>query len=352
MNTIDLRSDTVTHPTPAMREAMANALVGDDVYGDDPTVNELQAYAADLLGKEAALYMPTATMSNTAAALTHCRRGDEIILSKKAHMFVFEQSGAAQLGGVSMYPLDIRFDGTMSLSEIEGAIRGDDPHFPRTALICLENTVHGAGATPITAEYTQQVGEIARRRGLKLHLDGARLFNAAAALKVQPRALAAPADSVQICLSKGLCAPLGSLLVGSREFIARALRTRKVLGGGMRQAGVVAAAGLIALRDMRERLVEDHRTAAQLAEGLATIEGITVEPVHMRTNFVLFSIPPSVNVREFVEAMKARNVILRGGPRFRAVTHYWITPERVQYTIDAMREVLAQQMGQTAEVHQ
>jgi threonine aldolase len=352
MNTIDLRSDTVTHPTPAMREAMANALVGDDVYGDDPTVNELQAYAADLLGKEAALYMPTATMSNTAAALTHCRRGDEIILSKKAHMFVFEQSGAAQLGGISMYPLDIRFDGTMSLSEIEGAIRGDDPHFPRTALICLENTVHGAGATPITVEYTQQVGEIARRRGLKLHLDGARLFNAAAALKVQPRELAAPADSVQICLSKGLCAPLGSLLVGSRQFIAQALRTRKVLGGGMRQAGVVAAAGLIALRDMRERLVEDHQTAAQLAEGLATIEGITVEPVHMRTNFVLFSIPENVIVREFVEAMKARNVILRGGPRFRAVTHYWITPERVQYTIDAMREVLAQQMGQTAGVRQ
>lgn len=352
MNTIDLRSDTVTHPTPAMREAMAHALVGDDVYGDDPTVNELQDYAADLLGKEAALYMPTATMTNTAAALTHCRRGDEIILSKKAHMFVFEQSGAAQLGGIGTYPLDIRFDGTMSLSEIEGAVRGDDPHYPRTALICLENTVHGAGATPITVEYTRQVAEIARRRGLKLHLDGARLFNAAAALKVQPRDLAAPADSVQICLSKGLCAPLGSLLVGSREFIAQALRTRKVLGGGMRQAGIVAAAGLIALRDMRERLVEDHVTAAQLAEGLATIEGITVEPIHIRTNFVLFRIPESVNVREFVEAMKTRNVILRGGPRFRAVTHYWITPERVQYTIDAMREVLAQQMGQAAAVHQ
>ncbi len=344
MKTIDLRSDTVSHPTPAMREAMANAAVGDDVYGEDPTVNELQAYAADLLGKEAALYMPTATMSNVAAALTHCRRGDELIISKKAHMFVYEQGAAAQLGGISMYPLDIRFDGTMLLEEIERAIRADDPHFPRTTLICLENTVHGAIATPITPDYTAQVGEIARKHGLKLHLDGARLFNAAAALKVQPRELAAPADSIQLCLSKGLCAPVGSLLVGSREFIGRALRTRKVLGGGMRQAGVIAAAGLVALRTMRDRLVEDHATAQQLADGLATIDGITVLPVHQRTNMVNFTIPDGVNVAEFVSALKERNIILRGGPTFRAVTHYWITPERVQYVVDTVREVMGQRL--------
>src|SRR5512143_1467395 len=277
MDTIDLRSDTVTHPTPAMRQAMANARVGDDVYGEDPTVIELQEYAADLLGKEAALYMPTATMCNVAAALTHCVRGNEMIVSKKAHMFVYEQGGASQLGGVSMYPLDLPFDGMMRLDEIEDAIRGDDPHFPRTALICLENTAHGSGGTPLTVEYTAKVGQIARKHGLKLHIDGARLFNAAAALNIDPRDLVAPADSVQLCLSKGLCAPVGALLVGSKEFIAHALRTRKVLGGGMRQAGVIAAAGLVALRDMRNRLAEDHATAQQLAVGLAAIPGVTVD---------------------------------------------------------------------------
>ena len=340
MQTIDLRSDTVTWPTPAMREAMARADVGDDVYGEDPTVIALEEYAAELLGKEAALYLPTATMSNLAAALTHCARSDELIVSRKAHMFLYEQGGAAALGGISMYPLDLQFDGTMNLQDIEDAIRADDPHFPRTALICLENTAHGAGGTPLTAEYTAQVGALARRHSLRLHLDGARLFNAAAALDVHPRDLAAPADSVQLCLSKGLCAPLGALLVGSRDFIRKALRTRKALGGGMRQAGVVAAAGLIALRDMRERLVDDHATAQQLADGLATIPGVTVAPVHIRTNMVFFSVPPHVNLPALLAALRARNVILRGGPTFRAVTHYWITPERVNHAVEALREVL------------
>lgn len=341
MDTIDLRSDTVTHPTPAMREAMAQAIVGDDVFGDDPTVHAIEQYAADLLGKEAALYMPTATMSNMCAVLTHCARGDELIVSRRAHIFLYEQGGAAQLGGVNMFPIEPKFDGTLPLDEIEAAIRADDPHFPRTSLICLENTVHGCGGTPITAAYTAQVGELARRHGLKLHLDGARLFNAAAALKIEPRELAAPADSIQLCLSKGLCAPLGALLVGPREFIERARRTRKVLGGGMRQAGVIAAAGLVALRDMRGRLADDHATAQQLADGLAAIPGVTVEPTHMRTNMVFFHLPQGVDPAEFVAAMKARNVILRGGSRIRAVTHYWITPERVRYAVEAMREVLA-----------
>jgi threonine aldolase len=342
MDTIDLRSDTVTHPTPAMRRAMAEARVGDDVYGEDPTIIELQEYAADLLGKEAALYMPTATMSNLAAALTHCARGDQLIVSKKAHMFMYEAGGSSVLGGISTYPLDVQYDGTLSLNEIEGAICEDDPHFPHTRLVCLENTVHGAGGTPITAEYTARVGDMAHRRGLVVHLDGARLFNAAAALSVEPRALAGPVDSVQLCLSKGLCAPLGSLLVGSREFVARALRVRKSLGGGMRQAGIVAAAGLIALRDMRARLIEDHHTAQMLADGLAQIDGVIVDPVHIRTNMVHFSIPASVNVAAFVASMKERNVILRGGPHFRAVTHYWITPERVTNAVRAVREVLSE----------
>jgi threonine aldolase len=349
MQTIDLRSDTVSHPTPAMRQAMANAIVGDDVFGDDPTVIEIQNYAANLLGKEAALYMPTATMSNTCAVLTHCQRGDELIVSKRAHIFLYEQGAAAQFGGVNMYTLDVQFDGTMDLAEIENSIRGDDPHYPHTSLICLENTVHGRGGTPITPEYTAQVAEIAHRHGLKLHLDGARLFNAAAALKVEPGALAAPADSIQLCLSKGLCAPVGSLLVGSKEFIKRAHRNRKVLGGAMRQAGVIAAAGLVALRDMRERLVEDHDNAQLLADGLATIPGITVEPVHIRTNMVFFSIPQGVDNTDFVQAMKDHNILLRGGPRFRVVTHYWITRERVQIVLDTIREYMAHHADQIGE---
>ncbi len=341
MQTIDLRSDTVTHPTPAMREAMIHAAVGDDVYGDDPTINELQAYAADLLGKEAGLFFPSATMANIAAILTHCARGDEIILGKKAHIFQYEQAGAAQLGGVNMYTLEQNYDGTLNLHEIEGAIRADDPHFPRTRLVCLENTVHGRGATPITGEYTRSVAELAHRHGLKVHLDGARLFNAAAALKVHPRELVEGVDSVQLCLSKGLCAPMGALLLGSKEFIAQAKRNRKVLGGGMRQGGVIAAPGLVALRDMRDRLVEDHATAQQFADGLAQIPGVVVHPVHIRTNMVFFDIPPEVNVGAFVLAMQNRNVILRGGPHFRIVTHYWITPEKVEQALAAFREVLA-----------
>jgi len=345
MDTIDLRSDTVTHPTPAMRQAMANAPVGDDVYGEDPTINELQTYAADLLGKEAALYLPTATMSNIAAALTHCRRGDELITSKRSHMFLYEQGGGAHLGGISMYTIDPLPDGTMPLDAVERAIRDDDPHMPRTSLICLENTAGSVGGTAVPVEYMDRVGELARKYGLKVHLDGARLFNAVAALKVHPRDLVRGVDTVQLCLSKGLCAPMGSLLVGSREFIRQALRTRKVLGGGMRQAGIVAAAGLVALRDMRERLVDDHRTAAQLADGLAQIPGIVVEPSTIRTNMVFFSISSAVSSAEFVAALAARNIILRGGPSFRAVTHYWITPERIQLVLDTVREFMRSHLG-------
>ncbi|MBE2193900.1 MAG: low-specificity L-threonine aldolase [Anaerolinea sp.] len=352
MQTIDLRSDTVSHPTPEMRRVMAEAAVGDDVYGEDPTVIEIQDYAAELLGKEAALYLPTATMANTAAVLTHCARGDELIVSKRAHIFLYEQGAAAQLGGVNMNPLEVQFEGTFVLEEVEKAIRADDPHFPRTSLICLENTVHGRGGTPITPEYTAQVGALAKKHGLKVHLDGARLFNAAAALKVDPKVLAAPADSIQLCLSKGLCAPVGALLVGTKEFIARALRTRKVLGGGMRQAGVIAAAGLLALREMRSRLHEDHHTAAILAQGLADIPGIVVEPAFIRTNMVFFSLPKTINGAAFVSAMQDKNIILRSGApyfrHFRIVTHYWITPERAHYVVETMREYIMRHQGETA----
>ncbi|MEP7284682.1 MAG: low-specificity L-threonine aldolase [Chloroflexota bacterium] len=353
MQTIDLRSDTVSHPTPAMREAMFNAVVGDDVYGEDPTVNALQEYAADLLGKEAALYCTSGTQGNVISVLTHCQRGDELIVGKQAHIFQWEAGAASVLGGISMNTLPVHVDGTLSLDDIRLAIRADDSHLPRTRLICLENTQGGVGGVPITADYTAQVGEFAHSHGLQLHIDGARLFNAAAALEVHPRELVKHADSVQICLSKGLCAPVGSLVVGSRDFIKRAHRNRKILGGAMRQAGVIAAAGLVALRDMRERMREDHDTAQLLTDGLATIAGITLHPISRRTNMVLFSIPESMNNDEFVAALKAKNIILRGGPHFRAVTHYWITPAHIQLVVETVRDFMAehsQQVDQAADI--
>jgi threonine aldolase len=343
MDTIDLRSDTVTHPTPAMRQAMANAEVGDDVYGEDPTVNALQAYAADLLGKEAALFTSSATQANVIACLTHCGRGDEIIVGKVAHIFQWEVGAASTLGGISMNQIPVQPDGTSLLEDIHAAIRNtEDVHHPLTRLVCLENTHGGAGGIPITAQYTDQVGELAHSHGLKLHIDGARLFNAAAALKVAPRELVQSADSVQICLSKGLAAPVGALIVGSQDFIQRARRTRKMLGGGMRQSGILAAAGLVALRDMRERLNDDHANAQALAEGLAEIPGIEVQPITIRTNMVFFSIPPHIESKAFIAALRERKIILMGDRTFRAVTHYWITPERVAQVIAAVREYMAQ----------
>src|SRR5258706_2779562 len=348
MDTIDLRSDTVTHPTPAMRKAMAEAEVGDDVYGEDPTVNALQEYSADLLGKEAALFVTSGTQGNVVDCLTHCQRGAERIVGKQAHIFLHEAGAASVLGGISMNQLPVQPDGTLKLEEIEASIRDNsNPHSPKSRLICLENTQGGVGGVPISGKYISQVAELAHRRDLMLHVDGARLFNAAAALNDHPRELVKDADSVQICLSKGLAAPVGSLVVGSRDFIKRALHIRKMLGGGMRQAGVIAAAGLIALRDMRDRLTEDHENAQLLAEGLATVDGITVHPIHHRTNMVLFSISDAINNTEFVQAMKAHNIILRGGPHFRAVTHYWITREHIQFTVDAVRVFMSEHQAAT-----
>ena len=347
METIDLRSDTVSHPTPEMRRAMAEAEVGDDVYGDDPTVNVLQEYAAELLGKEAALFVTSGTQGNVVACLTHCQRGDELIVGKSAHIFRNEGGAASVLGGISMNQLQVRPDGTLDLDDIKANLRDvTNTHHPRSRLVCLENTQGGVGGVPISAEYTAQVADLAHSHGLLLHIDGARLFNAAAALDVNPRELVKGADSVQICLSKGLVAPVGSLVVGSKDFIDRARFVRKMLGGGMRQVGVLAAAGMIALRDMRERLKEDHRNAQLLADGLATIPGITIDPVHQRTNMVLFSIPDSIDNAEFVSAMKSQNIILRGGPHFRAVTHYWITSERIQIVLNAIRAFMADHNAQ------
>jgi len=342
MKIIDLRSDTVTQPTPEMREAMYRAELGDDVYGEDPTVNRLEQMGAERLGKEAALFVVSGTMGNLVALLTHCGRGDEVILGDRSHTFLFEQGGMAALGGIMPHTVPNQPDGTMRLEDIEGAIRGDDVHFPRTRLICLENTHNVCNGTPITARYTAQAAQVARDHSLRVHVDGARIFNAAAALDVDVRELVRDVDSVQVCLSKGLCAPVGSLVCGSAEFIAEARRARKVVGGGMRQAGVLAAAGIVALEQIADRMGEDHARAKRLAAGFAEIPGLDVGPVV--TNILYFGLAEQVSKtpEEVVAGLAERGVRVLGrvGGRFRAVTHHWISDEDVERTIQAMREVI------------
>lgn len=343
MKTVDLRSDTVTRPTPSMREAMYHAEVGDDVYGEDPTVNRLEAMAAEQLGKEAALFVGSGTMGNLVALLTHCGRGDEAILGDQSHTFLFEQGGMAALGGITPHPIPNQHDGILQLEDIEAAIRPDDPHFPVTRLVCLENTHNMCNGTPLPIPYMARAAQLAHRHGLKVHLDGARVFNAAAALDVSVSDIVQDVDSVMFCLSKGLCAPIGSVICGDAEFIAGARRARKVVGGGMRQAGIVAAAGVVALEEMTERLVEDHVRARRLAEGLAQISSIDVAPV--TTNILYFQVSDDVqkSPEEIGAEMAKRGVLMnsRGGGRFRAVTHYWIDDSDIETAIRAMQEVLA-----------
>lgn len=339
---IDLRSDTVTKPTPAMWEAIAQAEIGDDVYGEDPTVNRLEEMTAERLGKESALFVTSGTQGNLAAVLTHCGRGDEVILGQRSHTYLYEQGGIAALGGITPWPIPNQGDGTMLLDDIRAAIRGDNIHYPRTRAICLENTHNVCNGSPLTPEYTHAVAEIAREHCLKLHLDGARVFNAAAALDVDVKDLVRDVDSVQLCLSKGLCAPVGSLLCGSAGFVAEARRTRKVLGGGMRQAGILAAAGIVALEQMADRIGEDHVRARRLADGLARIPGVVVSPP--ASNILYFGLSGDVTLTpdEVVAGLEARGVRVLGriGGRFRAVTHYWISDEDVDHAVSAMAEVM------------
>ncbi len=346
MDKIDLRSDTVSWPTPAMREAMADAVVGDDVYGEDPTVNQLEAEAAELLGFEAGLFVSSGNQGNLVSVLTHCGRGDEIILGDQAHIFKYETGGIAALGGVHPHTVPVQADGTLNPDDIRHAIRGDNYHFPRTRLICLENTQGTVGGIPISREYTEQVLAIAREHNLKLHIDGARIFNAAVALNMPAKALVAGADSLTFCLSKGLCAPVGSVVVGSADFIKEARRNRKLLGGGMRQVGILAAAGLVAIRDMVNRLADDHAIACEIGDSLARVPGVQVNSIH--TNFVFFDLLPdaALTPQQLIERLDAEyNVKLSLYPghtrTFRAVTHYWITPERAQVFIRAMRTLLS-----------
>jgi threonine aldolase len=346
MKIVDLRSDTVTLPTPAMREAMARAEVGDDVMGEDPTVNHLQQVAAERMGKEAGLFVPSGTMGNLAAVLAHCDRGDEVILGNLSHTFLFEAGGIAALGGVMPHTLPNLPDGRLDLDDIRGAIRPDDVHQPVSRLIVLENTHNRCGGTVLSAEYTRQVGELAKDRQLKLHIDGARIFNAAVACNVPAKVLAEPADSITFCLSKALCAPVGSVLCGSAEFIRRARRIRKQLGGGMRQAGILAAAGLVALDQMVDRLSEDHRRARLLAGGLEEIPGLEVDTKIPASNMVFVTLADGaaqpltasqVSPRLAELGVKVQTV---GSRRFRMVTHYWIDDEGIEQAINAFRKVL------------
>jgi threonine aldolase len=345
MDCIDLRSDTVTWPTPEMRDAMAHAAVGDDVWGDDPTVNRLQDEAAQRLGKEAGLFVASGTMGNLVGVLAHCGRGDEIILGDKAHTFVYEAGGIAALGGVQPHTVPVQPDGTLPLEAIRAAIRDEkNSHFPHTRLIALENTQGTVGGIPVSKEYTDAVGEIAREYGIALHIDGARLFNAATALGCDVADLVAAADSVTFCLSKGLCAPVGSILVGSREYIEQARRIRKLVGGGMRQVGVLAAAGLIALEQMTQRLGEDHENARLLAEGLAEMTQFTIDLDRVQTNMVFFALTDDAGITapELAERLKKHGILMMpmGERRIRAVTHYWIRPDDVIRVLVAIQKEL------------
>jgi threonine aldolase len=342
MDYVDLRSDTVTKPTPAMRDAMSRAEVGDDVYGEDPTVNRLQKLAAEMTGKEAGLFVASGTMGNLAGILAHCGRGDEVILGNKAHTFLFEAGGISALGGVHSCQLPNQPDGSLALEDVEAAIRPDDPHDPITRLVCLENTHNRCGGVYQTPEYTRRAAELAHAHGLAVHLDGARIFNASVAQNVDVKELTSPVDSVTFCLSKGLCAPVGSVLCGSKEFIKKAHRLRKMLGGGMRQAGILAAAGIVALETMTVRLAEDHARAKKLADGLGQVPGLVLQAGSPATNMVFVSIDASVpySAEDVRARLKERGVLLgvTGERQFRLVLHYWIDDAGVEQAVAAFRE--------------
>ena len=343
MTFIDLRSDTVTLPTPAMRQAMASAEVGDDVLGEDPTVNKLEAMAAARLGKEAGLFVVSGTMSNLVALLTHCGRGDEIIVGDRAHIFLYEAGGASALGSIHSRQVPNRPDGTLDLGQVEDAVRGDNPHFPRSRLLCLENTHNRCGGACLAPDYMGQARRLADKHGLQIHLDGARVFNAAVALGVDVRELVRHADSVGFCLSKGLSAPVGSVLCGSSDFIRRARRNRKVVGGGMRQAGIIAAAGVVALEQMVDRLADDHANARRLAAGLAAIPGIGLDPARVQSNIVIFDLLDGApEPAEFSRQLAGRGVkmSLVGGRQVRAVTHHGIEAAHIEQALAAVAQAM------------
>jgi len=339
---IDLRSDTVTLPTDEMREAMNNAEVGDDVYQEDPTINRLEELAAKKLGKEAALFVPSGTMGNLIAVLTHCQRGDEVILEMDSHIYYYEVGGMSAVAGV--IPRLIAGDkGILDPQDIKRALREENLHYPKTTLICVENTHNRAGGTIIPPEIIEEICQLGHQRNIQVHLDGARIFNAAVALNIEPALLTKNVDSVMFCLSKGLSAPVGSILAGSKEFIQRARKNRKMLGGGMRQAGILAAAGIIAIENMVERLGEDHKNARILGEGLADIGGIKVDLKTIQTNMVYFDLNKSgMDTYQFLPKLAEYNILVSPQPptKVRLVTHYGINEDDIYATIKAIKEIV------------
>ncbi len=352
MPVIDLRSDTVTKPTEEMRAAMAQAEVGDDVMGEDPTVNRLEQMAADVLGKEAGLLTSSGTMSNLIAALSHCSRGDEVIMGSEGHMFWNEVGGAATLAAVQVRTVPNDAQGRMDPADVEASIRPPgNIHFPRTSLLCLENTHNRCNGGVLTPEDTRSVAEVAHANGVAVHLDGARVFNAAVALEVKAKDLVADVDDVSFCLSKGLSAPVGSVLCGSQEFVEQARKWRKMLGGGMRQAGVIAAAGVVALETMVDRLAEDHSNASRLASGLSQVPGISLDPASFHTNIVFLELEPEIgSVPEFISRLNQNGlkVSYPGGRRIRLVTHRHITPGDVDEAVDIVAKVAKEQRNPAA----
>lgn len=337
MKPIDLRSDTVTRPGPEMRRVMAQAEVGDDVFGDDPTVNSLEELASAMLGKEAGLFLPSGTQSNLCALLTHCGRGDEYIVGQQAHTYIYEGGGGAALGGIQPQPLDLETDGTLDLGKVEKLVKPDDFHFARTRLLCLENTTNGR---VLPRDYGEQARAFVDRHGLRLHLDGARIFNAAVKSGQSAAGIAAPFDTVSICLSKGLGAPVGSILTGGADFIHEARRWRKVVGGGMRQSGLLAAAGIYALENHLERLADDHANAARLAAGLAAFEGCEIDPGTVQTNMIYVGFPPD-RLETFIAHLADNGILVYHSNPLRLVTHLDVSSEDVDRFLSVVAGFLA-----------
>jgi len=340
---IDLRSDTVTLPTDEMRKAMENAEVGDDVYQEDPTINQLEKLAATKVGKEAALFVPSGTMGNLIAVLAHCQRGEEVILGAESHIYYYEVGGISAVAGVMPHAISGDSKETLTSQTIEKALREENIHYPETSLICLENTHNRAGGTICPTQVTKEIYQLAHQRNIQVHLDGARIFDAAVALNLEPAILTKDVDSVMFCLSKGLSAPVGSILAGSQKFIEKARKQRKMLGGGMRQAGVLAAAGIVALVKMVDRLKEDHDNARILGEGLSRIDGINVDLKTVQTNMVYFDLQQSgMDTYQFLSRLSKYNIL--GAPRpptkVRLVTHYGTTKEDILTTIKAIKNII------------
>lgn len=341
---IDLRSDTVTLPTEEMRRAMAVAEVGDDVYGEDPTIHRLEEMAANKFGMERGLFIPSGTMGNLIAILTHCQRGDEAIMGDQAHTFYYEVGGASALGGIMVHTVPNQPDGTMIIEDIQSAIRVEDVHFPTTRLISIENTHNRCGGVAIKPDYVAKIVKVAKENSLRVHVDGARIFNAAVKLGISAIELVKGVDSVTFCLSKGLGAPVGSVLCGSYEFISKARRIRKQLGGGMRQAGILAAAGIIALETMIDRLEEDHQRALLLADVLHSVPNISIRKDSPQTNMVFFELhddfPKSNN--QIIDELKKKNILIGSSKKngFRLVTHFGITDEDVYEVVNGLKSVL------------